>query len=72
MWFPEDQIPQEAIDSSAALAEGLTFRPAEQTGRDVLAELDVAQPLAAGLGVEREREQELAGSARPTLKVSPR
>ncbi len=61
LWFPEDQIPQEAIDSSAALAEGLTFRPAEQTARDVLAELDVAQPLAAGLCVER--EQELAGRA---------
>jgi 2'-hydroxyisoflavone reductase len=37
LWFPEDQIPQDAIDSSAALAAGLTFRTAEQTARDTLA-----------------------------------
>jgi 2'-hydroxyisoflavone reductase len=37
LWYPEDQIPQAGIDSSAALAEGLTFRPAEETARDSLA-----------------------------------
>ncbi|HWN25415.1 MAG TPA: hypothetical protein VNP37_00505, partial [Actinomycetospora sp.] len=26
LWFPEDQIPQDAIDSSVALAAGLSFR----------------------------------------------
>ncbi|SHG25176.1 NAD-dependent epimerase/dehydratase family protein [Geodermatophilus nigrescens] len=36
LWFPEDQIPQEAVDSSAALAAGLTFRPVEDTARDTL------------------------------------
>jgi 2'-hydroxyisoflavone reductase len=36
LWFPEDQIPQRAIDSSKALAAGLTFRPAVDTARDVL------------------------------------
>jgi 2'-hydroxyisoflavone reductase len=37
LWYPEDQIPQEGIDSSAAVAAGLTFRTAEQTARDTLA-----------------------------------
>jgi len=36
LWYPEDQIPQVGIDSSAALAAGLTFRPAEETARDTL------------------------------------
>lgn len=36
LWFPEDQIPQEAVDSSSALAAGLVFRPAEDTARDTL------------------------------------
>ncbi len=31
LWFPEDQIPQDAIDSSAALAAGLRFRSPEDT-----------------------------------------
>lgn len=34
LWFPEDQIPQIAIDSSAALAAGLSFRPAADTALD--------------------------------------
>jgi 2'-hydroxyisoflavone reductase len=38
LWYPEDQIPQAGIDSSAALAAGLEFRSAEDTARDVLAE----------------------------------
>jgi 2'-hydroxyisoflavone reductase len=37
LWYPEDQIPQAGLDSSAAVAAGLTFRPAEETARDTLA-----------------------------------
>jgi 2'-hydroxyisoflavone reductase len=37
LWFPEDQIPFEAVDSSRALAAGLRFRSAEETARDTLA-----------------------------------
>lgn len=40
LWYPEDQIPQAGIDSSAALAAGLRFRPPEDTARDCLAEDD--------------------------------
>ena len=36
LWFPEDQIPFEAVDSSRALAAGLRFRPVEETARDTL------------------------------------
>ena len=38
LWYPEDQIPQAAVDSSAALAAGLTFRPTDDTARDALAD----------------------------------
>jgi 2'-hydroxyisoflavone reductase len=34
LWFPEDQIPQIAIDSSAAIRAGLRFRSALDTARD--------------------------------------
>lgn len=34
LWFPEDQIPQLAIDSSRALAAGLRFRSAAETAKD--------------------------------------
>lgn len=37
LWFPEDQIPFEAVDSSRALAAGLRFRTVEETARDALA-----------------------------------
>ena len=37
LWFPEDQIPFEAVDPSKALAAGLRFRPVEETARDALA-----------------------------------
>lgn len=37
LWYPEDQIPQTAIDSSAALAAGLGFRPAADTAAQTLA-----------------------------------
>jgi 2'-hydroxyisoflavone reductase len=36
LWFPEDQIPQTAIDSTAAVRAGLRFRPAADTARDTL------------------------------------
>ena len=36
LWFPEDQIPQDAVDSSKAVEAGLTFRPVEETARDTL------------------------------------
>ena len=36
LWYPEDQIPQDAIDSSAAAAAGLVFRPTSETAIDTL------------------------------------
>jgi 2'-hydroxyisoflavone reductase len=58
LWFPEDQIPQDAIDSSAAFAAGLRFRPAAETARDVLAwHRERGSPdLAAGFTPTREAE----------------
>lgn len=58
LWFPEDQIPTEAIDSSAAVEAGLRFRPAEQTARDVLSWVDGTghHDLAAGFTAAREQE----------------
>lgn len=49
LWYPEDQIPQSSIDSSAALAAGLTFRPVEDTARDTL---DWARAEAPGEGLD--------------------
>ncbi|SNR98865.1 2'-hydroxyisoflavone reductase [Geodermatophilus pulveris] len=49
LWYPEDQIPQSAVDSSAALAAGLVFRPAEDTARDTLR---WARADAAGEGLD--------------------
>ncbi|MEJ2863098.1 NAD-dependent epimerase/dehydratase family protein [Actinomycetospora flava] len=70
LWFPEDQIPQDAIDSSAALTAGLRFRPALDTARDVLAwQRERGDPgLAAGFGATREAElvQRCATGAAPT------
>ena len=37
LWYPEDQIPQRAINSSAAFDAGLEFRTALDTARDTLA-----------------------------------
>jgi len=37
LWYPEDQIPQDAIDSAAALAAGLVFRSAADTAAETLA-----------------------------------
>jgi 2'-hydroxyisoflavone reductase len=36
LWYPKDQIPQEAIDSTAAQAAGLRFRPTAMTAADTL------------------------------------
>lgn len=57
LWFPEDQIPQDAIDASSATAAGLRFRAAEDTARDVLVQLatEGRTELAAGLAPDRER-----------------
>lgn len=54
LWFPEDQIPQDAIDSSAALAAGLTFRSAEETARGAFEQVG-DRDLAAGFDPELER-----------------
>jgi len=67
LWFPEDQIPQDAIDSSAAVAEGLVFRPAVETARDTLVwswDHVVADGLEAGFSADRERELIAAWRAR--------
>lgn len=40
LWYPEGQIRQRAIDSSAALAAGLVFRSAEETAADILSWAD--------------------------------
>lgn len=59
LWFPEPQIPQAAIDSGAAVARGLVFRPAGSTAADVLAEVVAqgrTQDLACGWPAERERD----------------
>ena len=65
LWYPEDQIPQLAIDSSAALAAGLTFRPAEDTARDTLT---WARAEAPGEGLDTlgstERERALLDESR--------
>ncbi len=36
LWYPEDQIPQRAIDSRAAQAAGLRFRPVARTAFETL------------------------------------
>lgn len=59
LWFPEDQIPFEAVDSSRALAAGLSFRPAAETARDVLSWINTrpqGPELRAGFGPEFEDE----------------
>lgn len=63
LWFPEPQIPFHSVDSSKALAAGLTFRPILDTARDVLGWLGGRGPdeLAAGLPKERELLEEWRG-----------
>ena len=57
LWFPEGQIPFKAVDSSRALAAGLTFRPAYETALDTLRWLrSQGHELQAGLDPGFERE----------------
>lgn len=62
LWFPEDQIPFDSVDSSKALAAGLSFRPVEETARDTLNWVRSRQEnredreLRAGLSPEFERQ----------------
>ena len=62
LWFPEDQIPQEAIDSSAALAAGLSFRPAVETTADTLRWAEENDVAALTDGVFAKREHSLIRS----------
>lgn len=65
LWIasPEFAAMQRA-DVSKALAEGLTFRPLEETIRDTLAWDSVrVEPHAAGVGLTPERERELLSLA---------
>jgi 2'-hydroxyisoflavone reductase len=59
LWFPEDQISFQKVDSSKALAAGLTFRPAYETARHTLAWVR-SRPggpeLGAGFSADFERE----------------
>ena len=58
LWFPEDQIPFDSVDSSKALAAGLKFRPVEETVRDTLEWMRARlrhQDLKAGFSPEFER-----------------
>ncbi len=58
LWFPEDQIPFESVDSSKALAAGLSFRSIEETARDTLEWMRSRlryQDLKAGFSPESER-----------------
>ena len=59
LWFPEDQIPFDSVDSSKALAAGLAFRPVEDTARDTLNWIRTrpqGQKLRAGFSPDFERE----------------
>lgn len=66
LWFPEPQIPFDRVDSSKAIAAGLSFRPVLDTARDVLRWVDGREPgeLAAGLPAERELLEEWRGRER--------
>jgi 2'-hydroxyisoflavone reductase len=62
LWFPEDQIPQEAIDSAAAVAAGLEFRPATETAADTLRWAEDNDEPALTDGAFAQREQQLIRS----------
>lgn len=62
LWFPEDQIPQEAIDSSAALAAGLTFRSADRTAAETLTWAAEAEDPSLTEGEFAQREQQIIRS----------
>jgi 2'-hydroxyisoflavone reductase len=61
LWYPEDQIPQAGIDSSAALAAGLRFRSAEDTARDALGQAGQEAGLDTPAFAARERTLREAG-----------
>jgi 2'-hydroxyisoflavone reductase len=68
LWFPEDQIPFQKVDSSRALAAGLTFRPAYETARDALAwvrDRPGGRELGAGFSDDTERGLLRRWHARP-------
>ncbi|CAA9449502.1 hypothetical protein AVDCRST_MAG82-3665 [uncultured Rubrobacteraceae bacterium] len=60
LWFPEDQIPFRAVDSSKAAEAGLSFRPVDETALDTLAWAR-SNPREGGLraGFSREVESDL-------------
>jgi 2'-hydroxyisoflavone reductase len=69
LWFPEDQIPQDAIDSGAAIAAGLTFRPAEQTAVEVAEWVTSRSEAELAAGFTPELEASLIGLATPSSGV---
>lgn len=65
LWWPEDQIPQSAIDASAALAAGLRFRSAADTAADALADAERTGNAALTDGAYAAREDRLLGTSGP-------
>ena len=61
LWFPEDQIPFAAVDSSKAEAAGLTFRSSYETAKDTLLWRN-EQDEALKAGFSSEDEQALIGA----------
>ena len=61
LWFPEDQIPFAAVDSSKAEAAGLTFRSSYDTAKDTLL-WRKEQDEALKAGFSSEDEQALIGA----------
>jgi len=56
LWYPEPQIPQQAIDSAAALREGLVFRTAADTAAQTLAAArEAGEPALTDSFLEREQ-----------------
>ena len=64
LWFPEDQIPQLAIDSSKALAAGLTFSSPLALAADTLAWAQQADEAALTDGTFADLEPALVGLVR--------
>ncbi len=62
LWFPEDQIPQEAIDSSAAVRAGLVFRSAADTATETLRWAQDTGDSALTDGAFIDREQKIIRS----------
>jgi len=68
LWVPEEEDYLDAVDSSRAVAAGLTFRPLADTVRDTLA-WDATRPadVERKAGLTPEREQELLTAWRRRL-----